>query len=99
LETKLLMDIAAIYGYPLNKNEVLPIAGGLLAGGAVYKVGVMEVIGFLPGIGSIIKGGAAAAFIVALGEASVRFFEKKRFNLPYPLLEGPHEHRPQLPGA
>lgn len=79
LEAKLVLDISKIYGYKLDEKEALGVFGGMLASGMIVKLGAVELAGMIPGIGIVIKGGAAASFIFALGEAAIKFFEYKRF--------------------
>ncbi|HEB78689.1 MAG TPA: DUF697 domain-containing protein [Methylothermaceae bacterium] len=79
LETKMTMEIAKIYGYNLNSKQVTAIVGGMLAGGAVLKVAVMEAMSFVPGVGWAIKGFVAGSAITALGEAMIKYFERRRF--------------------
>jgi uncharacterized protein (DUF697 family) len=77
-ETKLVSDIAKIYGYSLKGEEVAGVVGGLLAGGTLLKVGVMEAATFLPGVGWIAKGAVAGSAIKLLGEAAINFFDDRR---------------------
>jgi uncharacterized protein (DUF697 family) len=79
VETKLLIDIAKVYGYSLDTHQAITVGSSMILSGMVVKMGVLELVGVIPGLGNLIKGGATAAFIFALGEAAVRFFEKRRF--------------------
>lgn len=81
LEVKMVTDIAKVYGFNLTKEEIVTVVGGLLAGSTAIKAGVMTVAEFAPGIGWVVKGGVAAAVIVALGEAASRYFEDKRMKI------------------
>lgn len=77
IETQLVQDLATIYGYSLEGKETLTLLGGLLAGGTLLKMGVMEAATFVPGVGWVVKGGVAGGAIKLLGEAAARFFEER----------------------
>ena len=79
LETKLIIDIAQVYGYSMDTKQALTIGSGMIVSGMVVKMGVLELVGMIPGLGNLIKGGVAAGFIVGLGEAASKFFAKRRF--------------------
>jgi uncharacterized protein (DUF697 family) len=79
IEAKLVYDISQIYGYRLEQSQIITVVGGLVASGMVVKLTVMEVVGLVPVAGNLIKGGTAAAFILGLGEAAIKFFESHRF--------------------
>ncbi len=84
IEGKLAMEIAKVYGYQFDLKEIAAIAGGILAGGTLAKVVVMEAMTFVPGIGWAVKGGVAAAAIPAMGETFIKYFEFRRFSSPPP---------------
>lgn len=77
IEMQLARQIGAIYNYSLNNEELLAVIGGLLAGGTLLKMGVMEVATFVPGVGWVVKGGVAGGAIKLLGETAIRFFEER----------------------
>lgn len=77
-EIKMVTDIAKIYRYLLKKEEVGAIIGGLVAGGALLRVGVSEVAGLVPGLGWVVKPAVAGVAIKALGEAAIKFFDERR---------------------
>lgn len=79
LETKLIIDIAQVYGYSIDTKQALTIGSGMIVSGMVVKMGVLELVGMIPGLGNLIKGGVAAGFVVGLGEAASKFFAKRRF--------------------
>ena len=79
VETKLIVDVARVYGYSLDTQQAVAIGGSMILSGMVVKMGVLELVGLLPVLGNVIKGGATAAFIVALGKATINFLEKRRF--------------------
>lgn len=78
IETKLVADISVIYGYKLQGGQVATVVASLLAGGMLIKVGVTELLTFVPTFGWVIKGGVAVAAIKALGEAVIKYFEDQR---------------------
>jgi molecular chaperone DnaK (HSP70) len=79
LEAKLVMEISEIYGYKLEKKEIATVIGGLLAGGTLLKLGVMEALTFAPGIGWGLKAGVAGGAVAGLGEVAIRYFDQRRF--------------------
>lgn len=79
LETKLIVDIAQVYGYSIDPKQALTIGGGMVASGMVLKMGALELAGMVPMLGNLIKGGVAASFIYGLGQAVSKFFEMRRF--------------------
>jgi len=79
LETKLIVEIAQVYGYSIDTKQALTIGGGMVASGMVLKMGALELAGMVPMFGNLIKGGVAASFIFGLGHAAANIFDRRRF--------------------
>jgi uncharacterized protein (DUF697 family) len=72
---RMLLQIAAAYGEPLDKARIKELAA-VVAGGLLFRTFAREAIGLLPGLGWAIKGGIAYSGTVAMGMAAIGYFEK-----------------------
>ena len=91
LEAKMVYDIARVFGYLLDQKQMTSAFGGILAGGLLAKLVAMELSGMVPGVGNLIKGTVAAAFIEGLGIGAIQFVDSRRFGSHQPdnlLLDG-----------
>lgn len=72
---KMLLQIAAAYGEPLDTARIKELAA-VVAGGFVFRTLAREVVGVVPGVGWAIKGGIAYSGTFAMGMAAIEYFEK-----------------------
>lgn len=77
LESMLIYWIGKIYGEKLEKTEILMIAGGLEIASLGLKVGVLELLNFVPIAGWLLKGTVAAGVIEGIGALVIKHFEDK----------------------
>lgn len=74
-QIKMVLQIAAAYGEPLDKDrlkEIIPtLAAAFLCRGVTRKL-----VGFVPAVGFIIKGGMGYLGTVAIGKAMLTYFEQ-----------------------
>jgi uncharacterized protein (DUF697 family) len=78
IETEMVLKVSKIYGYQLTEKQLVTVVAGLLAGGTVAKVAVMESLTFMPGVGWVLKGGVAGGAAYAFGRLAIEYFEKRR---------------------
>jgi uncharacterized protein (DUF697 family) len=78
IETEMVMKVGEAYGYKLTEKQLVTVVGGLLAGGTVAKVAVMETLTFVPGVGWILKGGVAGGAAYGFGRLAIEYFERRR---------------------
>lgn len=71
---KMLLQIAAAYGQPLDTDRVKEL-GAVVAGGFLFRTFAREMLGFVPGLGWAIKGGVAYSGTMAMGMAAINYFE------------------------
>ncbi|MDO4501655.1 MAG: hypothetical protein Q4D06_00580 [Coriobacteriia bacterium] len=73
-QAKMLLQIAAAYGQPMNGERVKELAA-LVAGGFAFRTVAREVAGVVPVLGWAVKGGVAYGATLAMGHAAVDYFE------------------------
>jgi uncharacterized protein (DUF697 family) len=71
---RMLLQIAAAYGQPLDTERVKELAA-VVAGGFLFRTFARELIGLVPGFGWAIKGGIAYSGTMAMGMAAIGYFE------------------------
>jgi uncharacterized protein (DUF697 family) len=74
-EGRMLLQIAAAYGQPLDGQRVKELVT-VVAGGFVCREVASELLGVIPGLGWAIKGGVAYSGTVAMGSAAIAYFEQ-----------------------
>lgn len=77
MEGSLVYWIGRIYGDKLDKAEVLMIVGTLEIASLGIKVGVLELLNFVPIAGWIAKVPIAAGIIEGIGALAIKHFEDK----------------------
>lgn len=77
LETKMVYEIAKVYGYNLSPGELTGLVGSLLGAGQAIKTVLSQVLTFLPGFGYIAKAAIAGGSCGFLGESAIEYFESK----------------------
>lgn len=77
IQAKMFHAVASIYDQPLSASRVAEIAGALGLGFA-GRMGVRELLKFLPGVGSALAGAYAAASTYALGRTLCVYFSHWR---------------------
>lgn len=73
-QIKMLLQIAAAYGQPLNAERVKELAA-VVAGGYLFRALARQALTFVPVLGWVVKGGVAYTGTVAMGRAAIRYFE------------------------
>lgn len=73
-QIKMLLQIAAAYGQPLNAERVKELAA-VVAGGYLFRALARQALTFVPVLGWAVKGGVAYTGTVAMGRAAIRYFE------------------------
>lgn len=74
-QVKMLLEIAAAYGEELSLGrikEIVAVIGGAFACRAVAR----QVVGAVPGVGWVVKGGIGYAGTIAMGHALLQYFEQ-----------------------
>lgn len=71
---KMLLQIAAAYGQPLDSERVKELAA-VVGGGFLFRTFARELVALLPGLGWAIKGGIAYSGTMAMGMAAIKYFE------------------------
>jgi uncharacterized protein (DUF697 family) len=72
---KMLLQIAATYGQPLDTERVKELAA-VVAGGFLFRTFARELVGLIPGFGWAVKGGIAYSGTIAMGMAAISYFEE-----------------------
>lgn len=72
---KMLLQIAAAYGQPLDSERIKELAA-VVGGGFLFRTFARELVGLVPGLGWAVKGGIAYSGTMAMGLAAVRYFEQ-----------------------
>ena len=74
-QAKMLLQIAAAYGEPMNAARVKELAA-IVAGGFACRSVARQVAGAVPAIGWAVKAGVGYAGTKAMGLAAVEYFER-----------------------
>jgi uncharacterized protein (DUF697 family) len=74
-QIKMLLQIAAAYDQPLDKDRIKEIAA-VVAGGVVCRGVARKVAGLVPGVGVVVKGAMGYAGTLAIGRAALTYFEE-----------------------
>lgn len=74
-QIKMLLQIAAAYGQPLNVDRVKELAA-VVAGGYLFRALARQALTAVPVLGWAIKGGIGYTGTTAMGKAAVRYFEQ-----------------------
>jgi uncharacterized protein (DUF697 family) len=77
LEATMVHAISRIYGQSLDVKDAAAIVSGLQVAGGALKTVAREAVGYIPGVGWIIRGAIAAAAIEAIGNAVIGMFERR----------------------
>lgn len=73
-QAKMLLQIAAAYGEKLGPERLRELA--VIVGGAfVFRTVARQVLGLVPVLGWVVKGGIGYAGTVAMGKAAIEYFE------------------------
>jgi uncharacterized protein (DUF697 family) len=75
-QVRLVLRIADAYGFEIDK-ERLPEVLGVIGSGLGFRAIARRAIGLVPVVGWAVKGAVAYAGTRALGEAAVRYFERR----------------------
>lgn len=74
-QAKMVLQIAAAYGYPLEPERVKELAG-VLAGALVCRGVARQAVAVVPALGWAIKGAMGYAVTTAIGKAALEYFEQ-----------------------
>lgn len=77
LEATMVHAIGRIYGQSLEAKDAAAMVSGLQVAGGALKTIAREAVGYVPGVGWLIRGAIAAAAIEALGNAVIAMFERR----------------------
>lgn len=72
---RMLLNIAAAYGQPIDKDRIKELAA-VVAGGFAFRTFAREVVGLVPGFGWAVKAGIAYSGTMAMGMAAIGYFEQ-----------------------
>jgi len=72
---KMLLQIAAAYGQPLDSERIKELAA-VVGGGFLFRTFARELVAFVPGLGWAVKGGIAYTGTMAMGLAAIQYFEQ-----------------------
>jgi uncharacterized protein (DUF697 family) len=72
---KMLLQIAAAYGQPLDSERIKELAA-VVGGGFLMRTFARELIAFVPGFGWAVKAGIAYTGTMAMGMAAIKYFEE-----------------------
>lgn len=72
---RMLLQIAAAYGEPLDSTRVKELAA-VVGGGFLFRTFARELVGLVPGFGWAVKGSIAYTGTIAMGMAAIAYFEK-----------------------
>lgn len=74
-QIKMLLQVAAAYGQPLNVERVKELAA-VVAGGYVLRALARQTLTLVPVLGWAVKGGIGYTGTIAMGKAAIRYFEE-----------------------
>lgn len=77
LETTMVHAIARIYGQSMDVKDAAALVTGLEVAGTALKTVARELVGYVPGIGWVVRGAMAAAAIEAIGNTVIGMFERR----------------------
>jgi len=77
LEVTMVHAIGRIYGQAMDMKDAAALVTGLEVAGTALKTVAREVVGFIPGVGWLVRGVIAATAIEALGNAVIGMFERR----------------------
>jgi uncharacterized protein (DUF697 family) len=77
LEATMVHAISRIYGQHLDMKDAAAMVTGLQVAGGALKTVAREAVGYIPGVGWLIRGAIAAAAIEAIGNTVVQMFERR----------------------
>ena len=73
-QAKMLLQIAAAYGEPLDKGRVKELAA-VVGGAFACRAAARQLVGVVPGLGWAVKAGIGYAGTFAMGRAAIEYFE------------------------
>lgn len=77
LETTMVHAISRIYGQDLDMKDAAALVSGLQVAGGALKTIAREAVGYIPGVGWLVRGAIAAAAIEAIGNTVIQMFERR----------------------
>lgn len=73
-QARMVMQIAAVYGYPLTKERIRELAA-VVAGGFGLRAVARRLVAAAPGVGWLVKPGVAVSGTLAMAQAAIAYFE------------------------
>lgn len=83
IQARMAHALGELYGRPMNARRLAELAGALGLG-FLGRMGARELAKFVPGVGSAVAAGAAAATTYALGQTLTAYFRASREGEPMP---------------
>lgn len=77
LETTMVHAISRIYGVNLDVKDAAAVVAGLEVAGSALKTIAREAVGWVPGVGWVLRGAIAAGTIEAIGNAVIAMYERR----------------------
>jgi uncharacterized protein (DUF697 family) len=77
LESTMVHAIGRVYGQSLDVKDAAAMVSGLQVAGGALKTVAREAVGYIPGVGWLIRGAIAAVAIEAIGNAVITIFERR----------------------
>lgn len=77
IETKMVYEVAKVYGYNLSPAETTGLVASLTGVGAAVRMTLSQVLTFVPGAGYVAKAAIAGGSSYLLGQAAIDYFENK----------------------
>jgi len=74
-QAKMILQIAAAYGQPMNAERIKELAV-VIGGGFAFRYLARTAVGFVPVLGWAIKGAVGYAGTLAMGNAALEYFER-----------------------
>lgn len=74
-QMKMLLQIAATYGKPMNAERLKELAA-IVGGGFALRTAARQVIGLVPALGWAIKAGIGYTGTMAMGRAAIEYFDQ-----------------------
>jgi uncharacterized protein (DUF697 family) len=77
LEATMVHAIGRVYGQSLDVKDAAAMVSGLQVAGGALKTIAREAVGYIPGVGWLVRGAIAGAAIEAIGNAVIGIFERR----------------------
>lgn len=75
-QARMILSLAFCFGEELSLSRAIELLA-VLGGGFTFRALARQLLTFLPGPGWVVKGGVAYSGTLAMGEAAIRYFERR----------------------